>query len=104
MHASSLSPARLQFLRRLQSINFGRIENLLIQDGEPVFDSSSRIVREIKFGGDNEPRAEAELPDFHLKTQVIELFAHFDRIQGGVVRLIEVKHGLPFKMNVEEAA
>ena len=104
MNASTLSPARRQLLLRLQTLNFGRIENLRLQDGEPVLDPPPRVVREIKFGGDNSPRPEADLRDFQLKAQVIELFRHFDRIQNGVVRLIEIKHGLPFKMNVEEAA
>ena len=103
MNASSLSPARRQLLLRLQSINFGRIENLRLQGGEPVLETAT-AVREIKFGGDNAPRLEAALTDFQLKAQIIELFSHFDRIRDGVVRLLEVKHGLPFKMNVEEAA
>ncbi len=101
MNASSLSPARRQLLLRLQTINFGRIENLRLQDGEPVLETAT-TVREIKFGGDNAPRPEADLTDFQLKAQIIDLFRHFDRIRDGVVRLLEVKHGLPFKMTVEE--
>jgi len=103
MNASSLSPARRQLLLRLQSINFGRLENLRLQDGEPLLETAT-TVREIKFGGDNAPRPETDLMDFQLKAQIIELFSHFDRIRDGVVRLLEVKHGLPFKMNVEDAA
>jgi len=100
---SSLSPARRQLLLRLQTINFGRIEDLRLQNGEPLLETAT-TVREIKFGGDNAPRPEADLTDFQLKAQIIELFSHFDRIRDGVVRLLEVKHGLPFKMNVEDAA
>ena len=103
MNASSLSPARRQLLFCLQSINFGRIEGLRLQDGEPVLETAT-TVREIKFGGDNAPRPEVDLTDFQLKAQVIELFSHFDRIRDGMVRLLEFKHGLPFKMNVEDAA
>ena len=103
MKASSLSPARRQLLLRLQTINFGCIEGLRLQHGEPVLESAT-VVREIKFGGDNAPRPEVNLTDFQLKSQFIELFAHFDRIRDGVVRLLEVKHGLPFKMDVEDAA
>jgi hypothetical protein len=33
-----------------------------------------------------------------LKEQVVELFAYFDQISNGVIDLIEVKHGLPFRV------
>lgn len=103
MKASSLSPARRQLLLRLQTINFGCIEGLRLQHGEPVLESAT-VVREIKFGGDNTACPQSSLTDFQLKAQIIELFSHFDRINNGVVRLLEIKHGLPFKMNVEHAA
>ncbi len=103
MKASSLSPARRQLLLRLQTINFGCIEGLRLQQGEPVLESAT-IVREIKFGGDNTACPQISLTDFQLKAQIIELFSHFDHINNGVVRLLEIKHGLPFKMNVEHAA
>ena len=34
---SSLSPARQKLLRLMQSVNFGRIEQLRVSGGEPVF-------------------------------------------------------------------
>jgi len=101
---ADLSPRRVGLLELMQSINFGRIEGLVVRDGEPVLDPRPRIVREVKFGGDNGPRPELGAGDFVLKAQVVELFGFFDRLQDGVVELIEVKHGLPFRMMVPEAA
>jgi len=75
MNASTLSPARRQLLLRLQTLNFGRIENLRLQDGEPVLDPPPRVVREVKFGGDNSPRPEADLRDFQLKAQVTSSYS-----------------------------
>jgi hypothetical protein len=52
---SSLTPARCRLVERLQQLNFGRVEGLLVRGGEPVFGPATRVVREIKFGGENAP-------------------------------------------------
>jgi len=86
----------------MQRINFGRIEGLSVRRGQPVLDPPPRVVREIKFGGENGPRPEATKQDFELKALVRDLFAHLEAMGNGVVRCIEIKHGLPFRMTVEE--
>jgi hypothetical protein len=40
--------------------------------------------------------------DFALKQQVVELFAFFDELQNGIIDVLEIKHGLPFRMIVTE--
>ncbi|NQT19506.1 MAG: hypothetical protein HQ592_07365 [Planctomycetes bacterium] len=99
---ADLSPAGGRLVELMQGINFGRIEGLVIRDGNPVFDPPPRIVREVKFCGENGPRPEAAREDFALKAEVRELFAHLDAMGDGIIRCIEVKHGLPFRMIVEE--
>jgi len=95
-----LSPGRKRLVRQMQEINFGRIERLGIKEGDPLFDPPPKIVREVKFGGDNGVRPEASTEDFVLKAQVVDLFRQFDGISTGQIDLIEVKHGLPFRMQV----
>lgn len=99
---TSLSHPRKRLLRLMQEVNFGRIEGLAIRDGEPVFDPKPAIVREVKFGGENGARPEAGKDDFALRAQVVELFEHLSSLGNGIVRSLEVKHGLPFRMIVEE--
>ena len=101
---ASLSPARRRLLEVLQQVNFGRVESLAIVNGEPVLDPPPRIVREIKFGAENGPRPEISSADFLLKQQVVELLAVLDKMQNGVIDVIEVKHGLPFRAIVTEVA
>ena len=69
-----------------------------------MFDPPPRVAREVKFGGDNGPRSETAKGDFALKAQVRELLAQLEALGDGLVECIEVKHGLPFKMTVEEDA
>lgn len=99
---SSLTPARRRLLELLQRLNFGRVEGLTVRAGQPLFDPAPCVTREVKFCADNGPRPEAGSPDFTLKGQQAELFDQLDRLGDGVVQLLEVKHGLPFRMLLAE--
>ena len=99
---ASLSPQRRRLLELMQGINFGRIEELVVRDGEPDFDPPPQVVREIKFGGENGLRREMTVEDFALKSQAVELFAQIDRLGNGTVLSLEIKHGLPFRMSLKE--
>jgi cytosine/adenosine deaminase-related metal-dependent hydrolase len=99
---SDLSPERRELIQLMQQVNFGRIEGLCITSGDPVLEPPPRVIREVKFGGENAPRAEADIRDFELKRQVHELLAQLDRIGNGVIDVLIVKHGLPFTMHVAE--
>jgi hypothetical protein len=86
----------------MQRINFGRMDGLVIRDREPVFDPSPRKQIEIKLGGENGPRPEVGVSDFALKHQVVEMFAFFDAFGNGTIDVLEIKHGLPFRLIVTE--
>ncbi|MCA9259622.1 MAG: hypothetical protein KDA61_10505 [Planctomycetales bacterium] len=97
-----LSACRSHLLELMQCVNFGRIEHLSIIGGEPILDPRPVVVREHKFGGENGPRPEIDAADFLLKQQVVELFAFFDELQDDIIDVLEIKHGLPFRMIVTE--
>jgi hypothetical protein len=99
-----LSTGRIRLLELMQKLSFGRIENLVVRNGQPMLSPPPRIIREVKFGGENGPRPESSIEDFALKAQVVELFRHIDELQDGVIGVLEIKHGLPFRMAVEDAA
>jgi hypothetical protein len=95
-----LPEPRQRLVALMQAINFGRIEDITVREGNPVFGPSPRVVREIKIGGENGPRPEYAAGNFLLKDQVVELFQHLDRLCNGTVQVLEVKHGLPFRLLV----
>ena len=103
MTKASLSAPRRRLLETMQRLNFGRVEDLGIRNGEPMFSPAPRIIQDIKLGGENGPRPELGAADFVLKTQVTEFFDHLTRVGDGSVETIEVKHGLPFKLVIEMA-
>ena len=99
---STLSPARAHAVTMMQSLGFGTIYGLHVRNAEPIFTPPPRVVREIKFGGDNGPHAMTTAEDFLLKQQVRDFFAQLDAIGTGIILSLEVKHGLPFRMTIEE--
>ena len=99
---SGLSKGRCSLLELMQRMDFGRIEGLVVRAGEPVVDSGARIIREIKLGGEHSSRTELERGDFELKAQVIELFQCLSEIENGTIACVDVKHGLPFRLVIEQ--
>lgn len=98
---SSLSPARCRLLELMQSIGFGRIENMIVRGDEPVFRPPPYVVREFNLTSDDDADPEGATTDFELKAQVVRLFRLLDKLGDGLVELIEVKNGLPFKLVIE---
>lgn len=99
---ASLSPPERRLVEVMQRMNYGRIEGLVVREGQPVVDPPPRIVCEIKFGAKGSPEPRQRGGEFTLKAQVQQLFAYFARMGNGTVEKIEVQDGLPFRMNVEE--
>jgi hypothetical protein len=99
---TSLSLPWQRLVEMMQKLGFGRIERLFIRNGEPVFKPLPRVVRVVKFGGENGPRRELRSRNFKLKGHVVELISEFGRLEDGTEVSIEVKHGLPFRMTLKE--
>jgi hypothetical protein len=99
---SHLTPARRRLLLLMQEVNFGKIENLIVQHGEPVFVPAPRIIREIKLGGENGTRHESTIDDFALKAPVVELFDHLVQLDSGQIECLEIRHGLPQRLIIAQ--
>lgn len=101
---STLTPAQADLVELMQNLDFGMIEGLVISSGLPVMKPRPRVVRDVKFGAGNGHRSETGLTDFALKSNVQELMDTFASLGNATVRRLEIKHGLPFRMQVEEAS
>lgn len=101
MQFADLSPAWQRLLRLFQTINFGRIEELEIRNGEPVFSPEPRVFLELKLDAADGPRPERLLDRFELRSQVERFIGQVARMKDGTVECVEVRHGLPFRMVIE---
>jgi hypothetical protein len=98
---SILSESQSRLVELLQRLNFGRVEGLHVQNGEPLFDPAPRIIQKLKMGAENGPRPESALQDFLLKHQTIEMLQAIADLGDGEVLAIEVKNGLCFSLEIE---
>ena len=98
---SALTATGRRLVELMQRMNYGRIEGLVVRDGQPVFDPPPRVIRKIKIAADNRPRPELVATDFVLRKEVVELFQHLEALGTGFVRCIEVKNGVPSSMDIE---
>jgi hypothetical protein len=101
MNISVLNEARQHLVRLMQRIRYGRIRNLRVEYGDPVWDQPPEIVRDLMVGKTEEPiRPVSE--NFALKQKVVELFELFDERQAIEIEQIEVQDGLPFRITIRE--
>jgi hypothetical protein len=96
---STLSVSRRRLVDICSRIGFGRIERLLVRSGEPQFDAATLIVTERKLGAEATPTDRSA--DFTLKPTVVDLMRVLDLVGNGSIRCLEVRHGLPFRVEIE---
>jgi hypothetical protein len=104
VHLSStthLTTAERRFLTAMHDVGFGRFEFLRIQRGEVVLDPWPTTVRGIKFGSPDTVTHTVPPADFELKAQVAEFFEYVRSVDSGEIRCLDVRHGLPFTMEIE---
>ena len=100
---SSLSLPFRRLIELQQSICFGRITNLRVRGGEPVFDPPPHVIRSRKMGSPDNHRDELHLDDFWLKQPVIDLVETIQEIGDGEILSITVLHGLPHVVETSHA-
>jgi hypothetical protein len=101
LSTTELRSSERAFLAAMQRLGFGRFEYLRIKNSELVLDPWPATVRGVKFC------AKASLPDtaiaeFLLKQQVVELFEYIRSVEVGEIRILEVRNGLPFSMEIDD--
>jgi hypothetical protein len=98
-----LRPSERAFVASMSALGFGRFEYLRIERGELVIDPWPIVVRDVKFGSQDPGAAKVPPDEFDLKPQVAEFFEYVRSVDAGEIRTLEVKHGLPFSMEIEMA-
>ena len=96
---SDLSPSEREFVLAMQKLGFGQFEGVRVVAGELALDPWPSMVQSVKFGAED---YDAAIPssDFPLKRQVMQFIERVRSIQSGEIRSLEVRHGLPFAMEL----
>ena len=98
--ARDLLPTERRFVTVLQQLGFGHLESVKISSGEVVLDRALTLVQVLKFGA-AESQPPSSSADFELKKSMADLFEYIRGVDDGVVRRLEIRHGLPFAMEIE---
>jgi hypothetical protein len=95
-----LLPPERQFVAALQRLGFGQVEGIKIRDGALALEPSPTVVKVLKFGAsENQPPNHPA--DFELKKSMVEFFEYIRGVDDGEIRRLEIRHGLPFSMEIE---
>jgi hypothetical protein len=97
-----LDETERRFLRAMLELGHGRFESLQVRRGELVLDPWPTTIRNVKFGNPTPNRPLTGRSDFELKHQVAEFFALVRTINAALIRLLEVRGGLPFFMEISD--
>lgn len=95
-----LLPSESAFVAAMQGLGFGRFEYLQIRDGELVLNPWPTAVRDIKFAA-GQHMGNPTPSNSDLSPQLAEFFGYVRAVDAGEIRELEVRHGLPFSMEVE---
>ena len=100
---ASLDEGSQRLIAMMHRIGFGRIEALRVSDGRPVLDPPPRVIREVRLGAESVIPRQVSDADFAVKRAVVDLLAEM-AVVGVATVAIEVRHGLPARLIVEEVA
>lgn len=101
-HKSDLSQAQLRLVKEMHYINFGRIENLTVKNGQPVFCPEPSVFLDFKFDKENEPWPKPWDRSFAFKPKVRRFIARLQILSNGIIQWIEIHEGLPFRMRFKK--
>lgn len=98
---SQLSSERQLLVRLCQLVNFGEIRDIEVRNREPLLGAASRLMVDVRLDSEEAPRRESSLPDYSLCQEICRLLAEFDRLENGRVSRIEIRAGLPRRIQFE---
>lgn len=97
-----LHPMQRCILDICRWVGFGFIEGQVVEDGLPIFEPMPRIVRQVKLGSTSGETRQPTETDFELKVEMVALLKELENLGSGVIQRIDVRHGVPFRVVMEE--
>jgi hypothetical protein len=80
---------------------FGRIENLRIEAGQPILRPDTKIVCVARINGSGDIPDVSIQGELELKPAVRDLLGQLEKLSSAVVLRLEFRHGLPCLLETE---
>lgn len=100
MRKNELSISQQKLLELMRQVGYGRINNLTVENGEPVLCLESSIERDLKLEAEDIRIKMTD--DSQLKKKIIKCFDRLGEIEDGFIRKIEIRGGLPIQIQTIE--
>ncbi len=98
---SDLRARQRALVETMQRVRFGRIEHLIVRDGDPVIErGATRVVRSVRFDSETGPHPAIDRDDTVLKAKVVALLQRLEEMGDGIVAVLHLGDGLPGSMEV----
>ena len=97
---ASLPVERQRLIALCREIEFGWIEQLAIVNGQPLLAPPTKLVRQVRLGGNYAPTTPIG-DDFQLRRAQLDLLAHVDILSNGIIERLDIRAGLPFLLRFE---
>ena len=96
-----LTPAQRGLVQLMRQHQFGRIENLRVEAGQPILCPDTKIVRVARINGSGDIPEVSIQGELELKPAVLDLLGQLERLSSAVVLRLEFRHGLPCLLETE---
>jgi len=93
-----------RILSLMQSVDYGRLENLAVRGGHAVVTANTRKIRSHKIGAAKHPHGLGANADFLLNEKQVEFLAAIRDTADGFINQIQIQAGLPVSFETDEAA
>lgn len=104
MNFRELKKPEQNVINLFRTINFGRIENLIVENGLLKATPDSRKISTSNFEHDDrEHRVSRTDGDFILNEQQKRFFERIHRLENGRIKSISIRAGLPVSAEIDEA-
>jgi hypothetical protein len=100
--SEDLLPSERQFATAMAQLDFGRFESIRVRSGELILEPWPVAVRHLKFGAEK-PNPKERIGEFELQKTIVEFFEFIRMIPEGEIRFLEIRHGLPFSMEIAQS-
>ncbi len=98
---SDLLESERKLVELMENLNFGRIEHLRFRDGKPILQPLPRVIAAVKMTSEDR-KADSEIRSgWCLRQCLIDLFSLMQRVGEGELLVVDVRHGLPFSVEIE---
>ena len=100
--SEDLLPSERQFATAMAQLDFGRFESIRVRNGELILEPWPVAVRHLKFGAEKTNPKE-RTGEFELQKTVVEFLEFIRMIPDGEIRVLEIRHGLPFSVEIAQS-